>query len=83
MALVLMFAGCGCSSAGNKTTTSTQSNAARTCKTSFPGEMPTDVCATWGVPVNDANMIVTAELPPILSSAPRINSYWESVSARP
>lgn len=50
-----------------------QSNAARTCKTSYPGQMPTDICATWGVPVNDANITVTAELPPILTPAPRID----------
>ncbi len=44
--LVLVVAGCGCSSSNN-TTTPTESSAARTCKTSFPGEMPSDVCATW------------------------------------
>jgi len=71
--LVLVLAGFGCSPASKHTTPPAHGNAARTCKTSFDGEMPTDICATWGVPVNDANMIVTAEMPPILISAPRIN----------
>jgi hypothetical protein len=37
-------------------------NAARTCKPSFPGEMPTDICAAWGNPATFANVTINAGL---------------------